>query len=224
MRGSHNAVPEPCKDVYDKNMTIAGGAIVIVEYFYSLVSPYTYLAGDELEQIAARHGAEITYRPTDFFQVFGQTGGLPVPKRHPSRQAYRLQELSRWSAFKDMPFNLHPKHWPADQTLASLSVIAAAGQGADAGDVSRAFLSACWAKERDIADAATVDAILSEQGLDPAAVAAGRDAARPAYDANASLALDLGAFGAPFYVIGEEKFWGQDRLDFVDRHLAALGA
>lgn len=196
--------------------------MAVIEYFYSLVSPYTYLAGAELENIADRHGASITYRPTDFFAVFGQTGGLPVPKRHPSRQAYRLQELTRWSTFKGMAFNLHPKHWPADQTLAAISVIAAKGQGADAGALSRAFLTACWAQERDIADPVTVDAILAEQGLDPQAVAAGRDAAQIDYDCNAKLALDLGAFGAPFYVIGDEKFWGQDRLDFVDRHLAKL--
>ncbi len=196
--------------------------MAVIEYFYSLVSPYTYLAGDELEQIAVRHGTEITYRPTDFFQVFGQTGGLPVPKRHPSRQAYRLQELKRWSVFKGMPFNLNPKHWPTDQTIASLSVIAAAEQGADVCALSRAFLAACWAEEKDIADPATVDSVLSSQGLDAAAIASGRDAARSAYDANAELALEIGAFGAPFYVIGDEKFWGQDRLDFVDRHLAAL--
>ncbi|MEO1490981.1 MAG: 2-hydroxychromene-2-carboxylate isomerase [Pseudomonadota bacterium] len=196
--------------------------MAVIDYFYSLVSPYTYLAGDELEQIAVRHGVEINYRPTDFNAVFGQTGGLPVPKRHPSRQAYRLQELKRWSAFKGMAFNLHPKHWPTDPTLASLSVIAAKDLGAETGALSRAFLSACWAEDREIADPATVDDILSGQGLDPTAVANRREHAQSAYDANASLALELGAFGAPFYVVGEEKFWGQDRLDFVDRHLAAL--
>lgn len=196
--------------------------MVDIEYFYSLVSPYTYLAGDELEQIAARRGARITYRPTDFFAVFGQTGGLPVPKRHPSRQAYRLQELKRWSAFKAMPFNLHPKHWPTDATAASLSVIAAAKHGADIGALSRAFLAACWADERDIADPETVDSILSDQGLDPARIAADRDEAQGAYEANAALALELGAFGAPFYVVGDEKFWGQDRLDFVDRYIDGL--
>jgi len=193
--------------------------MAVIEYFYSLVSPYTYLADDRLERIAAAHQAEINYRPTDFFQVFGQTGGLPVPKRHPSRQAYRLQELCRWSEFTGLAFNLHPKFWPADATLASLSVIAAMRQGGDGGKLSRSFLAACWAEERDVADPATVDAILVEGGFDPAAVASGRDEAAVEYDRNASFALELGAFGAPFYVIGDETFWGQDRLDFVERHL-----
>lgn len=193
-----------------------------IDYFYSLLSPFTYLAGDRLEQIAARHGAAIAYRPTDMMQVFAETGGLPLPKRHPFRQDYRLQELRRLSEHAGLPLTIHPKHWPADGTNASLAVLSMADRGADAGAVSRAFLRACWAEERDVSDDATIAEIVTEHGGDPSAVRADRANAQKTYQANTALALEKGVFGAPFYAVGDEKFWGQDRLDYLDRYLAAL--
>ncbi len=195
-----------------------------IEFYYTLLSPYTYLVGDRLEKIAARHNAEIAYKIADFTTIFPQTGGLPVPKRHPARQAYRLQELRRLSEWSGLPFNIHPKHWPVDGTLAIQSVIAAAAQGADIGVLSRAYLTACWAEDRDISDPATVDAILTENGVDPASVAPAREAAQSTYEANTARALERGVFGAPSFVIGDEIFWGQDRLDFVERHLEKISA
>ena len=193
-----------------------------IDFFYSLLSPFTYLAGDRLEQIAAKHGAEIVYRPADLMSVFAETGGVPVPKRHPFRQAYRLQELRRLSEHAGLPLTVHPKHWPTDPTHASLAVLSVAGSGGDAGAISRAFLAACWAEERDISEEATIAEIVTAHGGDAQAVVAGRDAARETYAANTALALEKGVFGAPFYVVGEEKFWGQDRLDYLDRYLAGL--
>ena len=184
-----------------------------IDYFYSLASPFTYLAGDRLEQIAERRGAEIAYRPCDMMQVFGQTGGLPPAKRHPSRQAYRLQELQRLSAHAGLVLNLHPKHWPTDPTAASLMVIEA---GDDAGAMSRDFLRACWAQERDIADPDTIAAIAGGAGTPADPVAA-----RAAFDANTAEALERGVFGAPFYIVDDQRFWGQDRLDYLDRYLAS---
>ena len=194
-----------------------------IEYFYSLLSPYTYLAGDRLEEIAARRGATIDYRPVNFMEVLPETGGLPVPKRHPFRQAYRLQELARHSEREGMALNTSPAHWPVDVTEASAAVIAAAGQGGDAGALSRAFLRAVWAEDRDISDAGTTAAILSENGMDAGALAPHLEAARAAYAANTAMAFEKGVFGAPFYVVGEEKFWGQDRLDHLDWHLGGRG-
>ena len=193
-----------------------------IDYFYSLLSPYTYLAGDRLEQIAGRHGAQINYRPVDFFRVLPETGGQPVPKRHPFRQEYRLQELTRLSERAGVAFNLHPAHWPVDGTAASNAVIAAGQAGADMGMISRAFLSAVWAEERDISDAATIAAILSEHGIDQGRL--DLDAAAAGYAANTDLAFESGVFGAPFYIVDGERFWGQDRLDYLDWHLGGRGA
>ncbi len=192
-----------------------------IEFFYTLLSPFTYMAGERPREIAAKHGATITYRPADFPAIFAETGGLPVPKRHPFRQAYRLQELPRLARRAGLPITLHPKHWPVDATRACHAVIAAGEGGADMMALSQAFLRACWAEERDISDPATIDAILAAHGQ-PAADDLDLVAAGETYQANTKLALEKGVFGAPFFVVGEEKFWGQDRLDYLDDHLGSL--
>ena len=194
-----------------------------IEFFYTLLSPFTYLAGERPREIAARHGASITYRPTDFPKVFAETGGVPVPKRHPFRQEYRLQELPRLSRRAGLPLTLHPAHWPVDATRACHAVIAAGANGADMMVLTHAFLRACWSEERDISDTATIDAILAAAGqpkADNLDLASGAES----YLANTALAMEMGVFGAPFFIVdGKEKFWGQDRLDYLDEHLADLG-
>ena len=191
-----------------------------IDYFYTLLSPFTYMAGDRPEQIAAKHGATLTYRPADFPAIFSETGGLPVPKRHPFRQEYRLMELPRLARRAGKPLTLHPKHWPVDATQATLSVLAAGAGGADMGALSRAFLAACWAEERDISDADTITEILSAHGVDAGSL--NTEAQRATYEDNTKRALENGVFGAPFFVVdGGERFWGQDRLDFLDEHLGS---
>lgn len=194
-----------------------------IEYFYSLLSPFTYLAGLGLEEIAASHHAEIVYRPTDIQKVLSETGGLPVPKRHPARQAYRLQELMRISTMNDLPLKTKPKHWPVDPTLASCSVLAVIANGGPAGVISHALLEACWARDLDISDPATVAEVLAGQGQDMGQLKNAISAARAEYEANTQRALDQGVFGAPFYIVDGEKFWGQDRLGHLDWHLGQIG-
>ena len=106
-----------------------------------------------------------------------------------------------------------------DRRLYSVDIRASV---AYAGALAQAFLRAVWAEERDISDPGTIAAILAENGHDAAALAQAGDAAEAQYDANTALALERGVFGAPFYIVGDERFWGQDRLEFLDRHLAAV--
>ncbi|MEM9060801.1 MAG: 2-hydroxychromene-2-carboxylate isomerase [Pseudomonadota bacterium] len=194
-----------------------------IEYFYSLLSPFTYLAGLGLEEIAASHDAEIVYRPADILHVFAQTGGTPVPKRHPSRQAYRLQELTRLSRMNGFELNLQPAHWPVDAVPASCAVIAIKNAGGPTGDVSHAFLKACWAEDRDISKPETIAAIAADHGFDVASLSSEIAAAEDEFNANTQSAIEAGVFGAPFYVVGDEKFWGQDRLSHLDWHLSQSG-
>ncbi|MEM1297713.1 MAG: 2-hydroxychromene-2-carboxylate isomerase [Pseudomonadota bacterium] len=193
-----------------------------IEFFYTLLSPFTYMCRERPREIAERHGATITYRPADFMAIFGETGGVPVPKRHPFRQAYRLQELPRLAKRSGVPITLHPKHWPVDATRACHAVIAASENGAETMGLSHAFLRACWADERDISDAGVIDGILSANGQ-PKADDLDMAGASETYAANTAMALEMGVFGAPFFVVGEAKFWGQDRLDYLEEHLASLG-
>lgn len=194
-----------------------------IDYYLGTISPWCYLAGDRLERIAARHGATITYKPLDLLQLFDRTGGVRPADRHESRMAYRAQELPRWADHLGMALNLRPAHWPVNMAPSSYAIIAAQAKGGDVGGLVQAFLRAVWAEERDISDDATIRAILSEQGFDAGLADSGLFIGAETYGRNLEEAVAAGAFGAPFYIIREtdQRFWGQDRLDFLDRALAA---
>jgi len=195
-----------------------------IDYYVCLISPWTYLGDARLAAIAAEHGAEINYKPMNLGRVFPETGGLPLAKRPPARQAYRMQELKRWRDFLDVPLTLEPAHFPASEWPAAGMVIAAKAAGRDCGALINGFLSGVWAEERNIADPDTACAIADERGFDGAALLAeaeNNDAIKATWDTYSDEALAAGVFGAPAYVIGDEVYWGQDRLDFVDRALAA---
>lgn len=193
-----------------------------VDVYYSLASPWTYLGWRRFRDIVARTGAEATYKPVSLARVFPVSGGLPLPKRAPQRQAYRMMELKRWSAHLGIPINFEPRHFPVDEGLAARMVIAHRQRGGDPAPLSGAILAAVWAEERDIADPATLRAIAAAEGLDGAALlaAAEDEAARAAYAADTEEAIERGVFGAPTFIVDGELFWGQDRLDFVERALA----
>lgn len=194
-----------------------------IDYFFATISPYTYLAGTRLEQIAARHGATIEYKPVDLLALFPRTGGLPPKDRHPARQEYRAQELRRQSSKLGVPFNLQPAFFPTNPAPSAYAIIAAqAAGGGDLGQLVLAFTRACWAEEKDVADDAVIRACLESAGFDPALADRGLLAGAETYSANLEEAVTRGVFGAPFYLTQDgEKFWGQDRLDDLDRHLAA---
>lgn len=202
----------------------------LIDYYFTPVSPYTYLGHERLLEIAARHGATIAVKPVDYGRIFPVSGGLPLKQRAPQRQAYRLIELERWSKHLGKPLNLKPKFFPVAADAAAKWIIAAQSRGdadalradACALRLAGALLRAVWAEERDISDEATLAVIASGERLDPAQLAAG--AASPdvasRYDALTQEAIDRQIFGAPTYVYRDEPFWGQDRLDFLDRALA----
>jgi 2-hydroxychromene-2-carboxylate isomerase len=192
-----------------------------IDYYFSTVSPWAYLAGNRLEEIAALHGASITYKPIDLGSLFPRTGGQPLPDRHPSRQAYRLQELDRQSRKLGMPLNLHPAFWPVNGAPAAYAIIAAQSAGGNVGALAQAFMRACWAEEKNIAEDETIRACLSATGFDPRLADKGLLVGAETYARNTEEAAGAGVFGSPFYVVDSgQKFWGQDRLDDLDLHLA----
>lgn len=196
--------------------------MAMIDYYFATLSPYAYLAGDRLEQIAKRHRATITYKPLDLIALFGRTGGTPVPQRHPARQAYRAIDLVRQAKRLDLPFHLTPAHWPTNMAPSSYAIIAAqSAGGGDVGGLVQSFLRACWAEEKDIAQDDVVRACLSKAGFDPALADSGLLQGAETYAANLEEAVECGVFGAPFYILTDgAKFWGQDRLDELDTHLA----
>ena len=189
-----------------------------LHYYFALMSPFTYLGHDELMEIADRDDVQVVFHPIKVGAVFSATGGLPPAKRSPQRQALRFAELRRWSARKELPLNLVPKHFPVDESLAARSVLALVRAGHSPWDFIRRAHQAVWAEDRDLSDPATVADLLKAAGHDAEAItaAAQLDEIGAAYDADTDAAIEAGVFGVPTYVVGDELFWGQDRLEWVE--------
>lgn len=195
-----------------------------IKYYFSTISPFTYLAGTRLEEVAARHDADIVYKPLDIMGLFGRTGGQPPKDRHPSRQEYRLVEMERQAKRAKLPLNMKPAHFPTNQAPSAYALIAAQNAGGgDLGALAHSFLRAVWAEDKDIADDAVVRACLEAAGFDPALADKGMLEGAETYAQNLEDAVSEGVFGAPFYITDDgARFWGQDRLIDLDDHLASL--
>ncbi|WCE02998.1 2-hydroxychromene-2-carboxylate isomerase [Pseudoxanthomonas sp. JBR18] len=194
-----------------------------IDYFVSLISPWSYLGHQALMDTARRHRATVKVRPVRIFDLFAEVGSLPLPQRPPVRQSYRLIELQRVRAQRGLPLNLQPKFYPVDVALADRSVIALVEQGHDpAGYMADAF-AALWVNEQDLAEPDTLAALLAARGFDPQAVL--QDAAsgriEGIYADNTQAAIKAGLPGLPGYVRFNEPFWGQDRIEMLDAALAS---
>ncbi len=193
-----------------------------IDYYFSAISPWAYLGHARLCDIAHRSGATVVLRPFDLGQIFPVSGGLPLAKRAPQRQAYRLVELQRTSAHLNVPMNIQPAHFPVSPDLANQLIIATlAACGAETAlSVTAAIMSATWAGQLNISDEAVLAGLLTELGQSVGLLELAKATpALEAYAAHSQTAIAAGVFGAPSYVVDGEIFWGQDRLDFLARKL-----
>jgi 2-hydroxychromene-2-carboxylate isomerase len=195
-----------------------------IDYYASLNSPWTHLGAARIEAMAMAHNASLRIYPVDFGAIFASSGGLPLPRRAPQRQAYRLQELARWRDHLGIPIQIQPKFFPSSEGVTAPCVIAVRETIGDQPAIKLAhrILKAVWQEEKNPADPATLAVLIQDVGLDPAKVLAlGAD---PKWTemraADGKAALERNVFGAPSFVIGNDIFWGQDRLEFVERRLA----
>jgi 2-hydroxychromene-2-carboxylate isomerase len=193
-----------------------------IEYYFSPMSPWTYLGHRRLGEIAKACSASIEVKPVDYGRIFPVSGGLPLAKRAVQRQKYRLVELERWRKFLNVPLVLQPKYFPYDTALASRMILAAKESGeANAFQLAGAILQGCWAEERNMADESQLLRAANNIGLPGSALLA--KAAQPEmqalYERLTEEAIARDVFGAPTYVYNGELFWGQDRLDFLQRTL-----
>lgn len=188
-----------------------------IEYFFTSVSPWSYLGHDLFVDLARQYDATIRYRPVNLGVVFPETGGLPLAKRAPARQRYRMVELKRWRERRGLPLNLQPAHFPTDASLADRAVLAIAAAGDDPADFLHRVFRAVWAHDRQIADEHVLEGMLADAGQDARAIlaAARGEEVSAAYAANAREAIERSVFGAPTYVLNGEPFWGQDRLELL---------
>jgi 2-hydroxychromene-2-carboxylate isomerase len=196
---------------------------VTIDYYFSHGSPWAYIGHAPFMDIARRHGVEVNYKPVFLGRVFAQTGGLPLPQRHPARQRYRLVELQRWRAKRGLQFNLQPKFSPFDSNLVDRFVIAivAAGQSPDA-FMRRAF-AGVWEEERNLADPLVIAELAEAVGLDSTTLleSAQGTMTEAVYALNLENAVAADVFGSPGYVLRGEVFWGQDRLELLDDALTS---
>lgn len=191
-----------------------------IDYYLSLISPWSYLGHQRLLEIAEQHQASIKLWPVDFSVIFPSTGGLPLPKRSPERKAYRLQELKRWSEFLNLPLTLEPLHFPVSDKLAAAMVVNLRQQDTEkALQLAGAYLRACWVEERDISDKSTLLRIAEENQLDGESLLSNSDEAKQTIATDSAEAVKRGVFGAPSYMFGDQLYWGQDRLEFLRRAL-----
>ncbi len=195
-----------------------------VDYYFVPQSPWAYLGHQRFQNIRKKSGASVRVMPFDLGgKVFPISGGLPLGQRAPQRQAYRLTELARFSKWLGAPLHLKPTFFPVSGDDAAKLIIAVdMAVGADAAmNISGAILSAVWSQQRNIADEKTLMELLNEQQLPAACLEQSySQAVHERYESYTQMAIDAGVFGAPSYVLAGEIFWGQDRLDFVERALA----
>ncbi|RXZ33866.1 2-hydroxychromene-2-carboxylate isomerase [Oxalobacteraceae bacterium CAVE-383] len=197
----------------------------LCEYYVSPHSPFSYLGHTHLVALAKKHDVQLAIKPFDLSKVFGVSGGLPLAKRAPQRQAYRLKELQRWSEFRQLPMNLQPTFFPVQSDAASKLIIATQlALGTEAAlALAGAVMRAVWAEERNIADPDTLRALAVELGHDGKNLLKSSETAsvQAEFDRFTDEAMAANIFGAPWYVVDGEPYWGQDRLDFVERAFAA---
>lgn len=190
-------------------------------YHFTLQSPWSYLGHAEAMRLARGHDLEVRWKPMNLAEIFPESGGLPLAKRHPKRQAYRDIELQRWRENRGLPLNLRPAFWPFASTLPDRCVVALAHTGADPDRFVASAFAAVWVEEADLTDEAVLSRLLEASGHEPGSViaTARSNDSGATYAANAREALDAGVFGAPTYILDGEPFWGQDRLMLLEAAL-----
>ena len=189
-----------------------------VDYYFSFQSPWAYIGHGPFSALVSTYNLKVNYKPVVLVDLFSETGGLPLMKRHPVRQRYRMVELQRWRDKRGLQFHLQPANWPFNARLADGVVIAAIEAGLDPSRFLRRGFAGVWEDQLNLADPATIAKLADESGL-PGKQLVERSAAEAisaAYEQNRQDALAADVFGSPVYVLDGEVFWGQDRLELLE--------
>lgn len=194
-----------------------------IEYYFSFISLWSYVGSLVFQDIVKRHDVEVEFKPIDLMAIFAAGGGKPVRQRPLPRQAYRLVEMERWKAIRNIPLVTWPKFYPADPTLGHRMLLAAIKDGGDVATFAHAGLKAVWADELNVADPDTLVHLADVSGLDgKRLLAQASDVGLVAREAELTReAIDRQLFGAPFYFLRGEPFWGQDRLDHLEQAIVS---
>jgi 2-hydroxychromene-2-carboxylate isomerase len=188
-----------------------------IDYYFSLQSPWAYIGHKLFREVVSTHDVMVNHKPVVLVDLFSETGGLPLMKRHPVRQRYRMVELQRWRDKRGLKFHLQPANWPFNARLVDGLVIAAVEAGKDPDPFLRRAFAGVWEDQLNLADAATLVKIADESGLPGQQLVerSGSDEISAAYEKNRQDALAADVFGSPVYVLDGEVFWGQDRIELL---------
>ena len=188
-----------------------------IDYYFSLQSPWAYIGHALFRDVVATYDLEVNHKPVVLVDLFSETGGQPLLKRHPVRQRYRMVELQRWRDKRGLQFKLQPANWPFNARLADGLVVAAIEAGHDPDPFLRRAFAGVWEDQLNLADAATLVRLADDSGLPGKALVerSGRDEIGQKYEQNRQDALSVDVFGSPAYVLDGEVFWGQDRIELL---------
>ncbi len=194
-----------------------------IDYYFTTISPFTYLGHDTLLEIAARHDKQIRFKPFNLMGVWESSGAVVPAERPPVRQRYRLIELQRVADFRGMKLNPTPTHFPTNPAAADHCICALVISGKDAAGFTFQLGRAVWERNLQIADEAVLHQLLMDEGHDADAILdlSKKDEALNMRLENTKTAIAADAIGAPSYVYNGEVFWGQDRLEYLDRMIAS---
>ena len=195
---------------------------VRITHFFTPMSGFAYLGMGALCAMGQRHGVSIAHRPVHIGKVFAAAGTTPPPAQSAARLQWRRTDMTRWARRRDLPLCERPKHWPVNADFASCMIIAAQQMGLDGTALAFSLLSAVWSRDLDISSPPVLTQLADELGLngDELMQNAATDEIRQAYETNTADAIAAGVIGSPTYLLGEESFFGQDRLDFLEEALA----
>ena len=197
-----------------------------VDYYFSIQSPWAYIGHKTFCGLVSAYDLKVNYKPVVLVDLFSETGGLPLMKRHPVRQRYRMVELQRWRDKRGLEFHLQPAHWPFNARLADGVVIAALELGLDPDRYLQRAFAGVWENQLSLADPATVAKLADESGLPGKRLVerSASDDVSTTYEQNRQDALSADVFGSPVYVLDGEVFWGQDRLELLEDALKSSRA
>jgi 2-hydroxychromene-2-carboxylate isomerase len=189
-----------------------------IDFYFSFISLYTYIGYAAFKELVEKYDLEVTYKPIDLHAVFSVSGGLPVSKRPPQRQAYRFVEMQRWALSRNIPLLLKPKHHPSDPVIGHRMLIAAMSKNLDIQDFIGNSLKILWVDDLDIKDSKVMVDVANKSGLDGEQLL--KDSASQEIDNEVNRlteeAVKRQVFGTPFFFYRDEPFWGQDRLDLLE--------
>jgi 2-hydroxychromene-2-carboxylate isomerase len=188
-----------------------------IDYYFSFSSPWAYIGHKAFRDVVATYDLKVNHKPVVLVELFSETGGLPLIKRHPVRQRYRMMELQRWRDKRGLDFHFRPKHVPLNARLADGVAIAAMEAGLDPDPYLRRAFPAVWEQELNLADPGTVTRLADEAGLPGERLVerSASDDITAVYEKNRQDAIAADVFGSPVYVLDGEVFWGQDRIELL---------